>query len=283
MGAPGGGATRLYPASAPADSCSLVMRVEHSPVQGARAYDRGLRLPRPGAERAEGDPSEGVVVTLSPEAAARDDSAGKDESAEAVPRSGAGRPPGSQLTPEEQEIVRKLQSSDAEVRVHEAAHAAAAGGLGGRPSFSYQTGPDGRRYAIGGEVGIDVSPGSSPSDTISKARQIRAAALAPASPSGQDRAVAAAASAMEARARVEEAQQRIEASGAAGSSGSRHAADRPDRGGDPAPATEPRDDRQREEVFARLAAERRTVQGDRGHAHADDGCGPCGRAVAAYR
>lgn len=101
--------------------------------------------------------------------------------------------------------VLKLQARDREVRAHEQAHLAAAGRFAtSGPSFTFQTGPDGRRYAVGGEVGIDTSPvPDDPEATIAKAQQIRAAALAPAQPSSQDLAVAAKASSMEQRARVE--------------------------------------------------------------------------------
>ncbi len=102
------------------------------------------------------------------------------------------------LTPKEQDQVRKLAARDSQVRAHEAAHLAAAGSLAsGGASFSFQKGPDGKFYAIGGEVQIDTSPGSNPQETQSKSRQIRAAALAPADPSPQDLKVAAAASTME--------------------------------------------------------------------------------------
>lgn len=106
------------------------------------------------------------------------------------------------LTPEEQAVVEELRKRDAEVRAHEMAHVAAAGGLAGAPSFSYQTGPDGKRYAVGGSVSIDTSGGSNPEETIAKAQRIRAAALAPADPSAQDRAVAAKAAQMESSARA---------------------------------------------------------------------------------
>ncbi len=112
---------------------------------------------------------------------------------------------GSDLTEEEQEQVTELKSRDREVRSHEQAHLAAAGPYAtGGPSYEYQQGPDGSRYAIGGEVGIDTSPVSGdPEATIQKAQQIRAAALAPASPSSQDQQVAAAATQMESQARAE--------------------------------------------------------------------------------
>lgn len=110
-----------------------------------------------------------------------------------------------QLTAAEQEQVEKLEARDREVRTHEQAHVAAGGShvLGG-PSYQYQTGPDGKQYAIGGEVQIDVSPvPGDPQATIAKAQTIRAAALAPASPSAQDRAIAAKASQMEQQAQAE--------------------------------------------------------------------------------
>lgn len=115
------------------------------------------------------------------------------------------------LTAEERAIVAKLQQTDRQVRAHEQAHLAAAGGLARGVSFTYATGPDGQQYAVGGEVGIDTSEVSGdPEATIQKAQQIRAAASAPADPSGQDRAVAAQASSMEQAARLELATQQRE-------------------------------------------------------------------------
>ena len=115
----------------------------------------------------------------------------------------------STLSPErrtqEQAEIAKLRERDHQVRAHEQAHVAAAGGLAkGGATFSFQRGPDGKQYAVGGEVSIDTSPVSgNPEATIRKAKQIRAAALAPADPSAQDRAVAASANTLEAQARQE--------------------------------------------------------------------------------
>ena len=115
--------------------------------------------------------------------------------------------PGGDLTDEEKDQVRQLKQRDQEVRRHEAAHASVGGQFAGAPSFTYEAGPDGQRYAVGGEVSIDVSPGRTPEETARKADQIRAAALAPADPSGQDRAVAAAAVKMKLDANAEAAKQ----------------------------------------------------------------------------
>ena len=111
----------------------------------------------------------------------------------------------SELTEEEQREVAELKERDSEVRRHEQAHKAAAGRYAnGAPSFEYEVGPDGRRYAVGGEVSIDVSPvADDPQATIDKMRQVRAAATAPAEPSSQDRQVAAEAAQLEQQARAD--------------------------------------------------------------------------------
>ena len=111
----------------------------------------------------------------------------------------------SELSTEEKKQLEQLQARDREVRAHEAAHKAAAGSLArGGASFEFENGPDGRRYAVGGEVSIDTAKVSGdPQATLRKAQTIRAAANAPAQPSAQDRAVAAQATQMEAEARQE--------------------------------------------------------------------------------
>ncbi len=62
-------------------------------------------------------------------------------------------------------------------------------------------------YAVGGEVKIDTSPERTPEATVSKMQQVRRAALAPADPSGTDRAVAAEAAQAEAHTRAEQSAQ----------------------------------------------------------------------------
>ncbi|HMA63950.1 MAG: putative metalloprotease CJM1_0395 family protein [Fibrobacterota bacterium] len=109
------------------------------------------------------------------------------------------------LTEEERKMVLELKNRDREVRAHEAAHMAAGGQYtNGGAKYSYQKGPDGQRYAVGGEVSIDTSAvKNDPQATIMKMQVVKRAASAPASPSGQDRAVAAAAAATEMNARKE--------------------------------------------------------------------------------
>lgn len=92
---------------------------------------------------------------------------------------------------QEQQQITQLEQRHQEVVSHEQAHAAIGGIHAGAPSYQYQTGPDGKKYAVGGEVSIDVSKEASPEATIRKMQQVMAAALAPAEPSAQDRKVAA--------------------------------------------------------------------------------------------
>ncbi len=104
----------------------------------------------------------------------------------------------------EQKVIEQLSSRDREVRAHEQAHAAVGGQYAGSPTYTYQRGPDGVSYAVGGEVQIDTSPiPGDPEATLRKAEQIARAASAPSDPSGQDRAVAAQAAKMAQQARVE--------------------------------------------------------------------------------
>lgn len=110
-----------------------------------------------------------------------------------------------QLSRTEQQQVQELRVRDSSVRAHEQAHLAAAGRFAtGGPSFQYRRGPDGRQYAISGEVKIDTTPiPDDPRATLQKARKVQHAALAPAEPSAQDRAVAAKAAQMALEARME--------------------------------------------------------------------------------
>ncbi|MDC0661710.1 putative metalloprotease CJM1_0395 family protein [Marinobacter sp. SS21] len=104
---------------------------------------------------------------------------------------------GSASNPQQQDLAQlrvlaELKARDREVRAHEQAHQSVGGQYASAPSYTYQRGPDGVQYAVGGEVQIDISPVSGhPQATIDKMRTVRAAALAPAEPSGQDRTVAA--------------------------------------------------------------------------------------------
>ena len=113
-------------------------------------------------------------------------------------------PDGKAYSPEEEKEIEELEERDAEVKRHEQAHFQAGGKYASTPKYEYQTGPDGKRYAVGGSVDIDMSevPGD-PQATLDKARVIKRAALAPEDPSVQDRKVAREADQMAARAQRE--------------------------------------------------------------------------------
>lgn len=117
-----------------------------------------------------------------------------------------------ELTTSDKTEIRKLKSRDTEVRAHERAHMAAGGNLvRGGASYSYTTGPDNKRYAIGGEVSIDTSPvEDDPQATKIKGEHIRRAALAPAKPSSQDYAVASSATQMIMQAQIELSRQNLQ-------------------------------------------------------------------------
>lgn len=130
---------------------------------------------------------------------AEQDSAAKDivpespDSKKVQPSSDAVKKPnGEFLSKAEMALLRELQKADQAVKAHEMAHVAAAGGYAkGGASFSYQRGPDGQNYAIGGEVQVDTSKEATPEATIQKMQIVRQAALAPVDPSPQDQQVAA--------------------------------------------------------------------------------------------
>ncbi|MBA1149646.1 hypothetical protein H0Z60_21615, partial [Ectothiorhodospiraceae bacterium WFHF3C12] len=95
------------------------------------------------------------------------------------------------LTAEERRLIQSLRNRDREVRAHELAHQSVGGQYAGAPSYSYTEGPDGRRYATGGEVDISLRRTGDPAQDLRMAETVRRAALAPADPSAQDQRVAA--------------------------------------------------------------------------------------------
>ncbi|MGK0495872.1 putative metalloprotease CJM1_0395 family protein, partial [Neptuniibacter pectenicola] len=95
---------------------------------------------------------------------------------------------------EQQELAisRELAKRDREVKAHEQTHASIGGAYASAPSYTYERGPDGRMYAVEGEVKIDTSPiPNDPEATLEKAEIIQRAALSVSEPSSADRAAAA--------------------------------------------------------------------------------------------
>ncbi len=94
----------------------------------------------------------------------------------------------------DERIIHELEHRDQEVRAHELAHGNIGGSTTGLPSYTYEVGPDGKKYAVSGEVSVDLSSvPADPQATITKMQKVHAAALAPAHPSSQDVRVAASA------------------------------------------------------------------------------------------
>lgn len=97
-----------------------------------------------------------------------------------------------ELSPEQRRQLAELARVDREVRAHEAAHLRVGAGIvTSGANFSYVYGPDGKSYAVAGEVGIDTSPEEEPEANIDKGQRIQIVALAPAEPSPQDYRIAA--------------------------------------------------------------------------------------------
>lgn len=110
----------------------------------------------------------------------------------------------SELTASQQALIAELQATDTKVHAHESAHIAAGGGvIRSGAAFTYVEAPNKRLYAVGGEVGIDMSEAATPENTVTKMQQVRTAALAPSDPSATDYQVAATASMLQMMARLE--------------------------------------------------------------------------------
>lgn len=148
------------------------------------------RAPAALAEKSQQPPERGPILAPALGERARRALALSNAAEGGAPSRAADKAPNA-LTPAEQDLVDRLAARDREVRAHEQAHARVGGQYAGSPSYTYQTGPDGKRYAIGGSVAIDVSPvPGDPEATIAKMEQVKAAALAPAEPSSADRRIA---------------------------------------------------------------------------------------------
>jgi hypothetical protein len=149
-------------------------------------------------------------------AADKGSAARPDEALQSRPNGTDGEP----LSDSEMRQVRELERRDREVRDHEKAHASVGGPYAGSPSYDYQRGPDGERYAVGGRVSIDYGPvRGDPEATIEKMKTVIAAALAPAEPSSKDLQIASQARQNLLEARLEADRMKDEMDSARGSAG----------------------------------------------------------------
>ncbi len=165
-----------------------------------------------GAEASRGIPSQPDEVSIS--AAGRRLAAQDAEASESSDASPGPKKP-EQLSEKEKQEVSKLKARDQEVRRHEQAHIAALGG--GSAHFTYEVGPDGRRYAVEGEVPVSIKSSSGdPQSTIREARKVAQAAVAPAQPSGADYAARKRALEVERKAREELREKKRDGDGESG-------------------------------------------------------------------
>lgn len=150
-------------------------------------------------------------ATQEDEDATKDTSTARANSSEESSAAGPKRADGTPMAPEEIQQLEQLKQTDREVRQHEMAHQVAGGPYTGGASYDYEAGPDGKRYAVAGEVPIDYGPvPNDPQATIEKMQTVIAAAMAPADPSPKDYQIAAQARQYLLEAKLEAAMQRSE-------------------------------------------------------------------------
>lgn len=197
------------PERAPVEESNPVDFARRDEASAARGFIESLAAEPdalPSANPSEAEETSSLAAAANPPA--DDDVDTPDTESDRASEADAGKPKSGfgldDLSEEEQRVVDELRARDAEVRRHEQAHKAVAGQYAGAISYTYQQGPDGKRYAIGGQVPIDTSaiPGD-PDATITKMQIVIRAALAPAEPSSADRAIAQAAQAQLAQAQAE--------------------------------------------------------------------------------
>lgn len=172
------------------------MEISSPAFQTALIYQNGQRADRSGKVQSQFNQADFAAT-------------GNQKETDKVASAKEAKAAGSQeLTEAEKKEVQRLKQADAKVRNHERAHIVAGGQyVRGGANYQYTRGPDGKNYAVGGEVSIDTSKEREPEATIRKMQAVRRAAMAPADPSPQDRAVAARASQLEAEARSEKMQE----------------------------------------------------------------------------
>ncbi len=88
--------------------------------------------------------------------------------------------------------LQRIKNIDRNVRLHENSHASADGVQTiGTARYKYAEGPDGKLYAVGGEVTVAVQSSGKPEDNLRAARALRSSALSSDNPSPADFAAAA--------------------------------------------------------------------------------------------
>lgn len=134
------------------------------------------------------DPTTGDVAAPAPAPVSGESSAAI---ASVTRRGGAVPARDEDLSERDQAALQNLRQRDAQVRQEENAHAGAAGSIAGPIVYTYQRGPDGRMYAVGGSVSISAQTYTGdPAEARALGARINAAANAAINPSGADQRAA---------------------------------------------------------------------------------------------
>ena len=86
-------------------------------------------------------------------------------------------------------VLEKFKQADAEIKSHEQIHASI-GQTTSPISYNYQEGPDGKLYAVGGNVRLDTSIPNDPKAAAFKLDMLQKAASGPLDSSGADNTIA---------------------------------------------------------------------------------------------
>ena len=87
-------------------------------------------------------------------------------------------------------VLEKFKQTDEKVRTHEQIHASI-GHTTAPISYTYQQGPDGKMYAVGGQVRLDTSIPKEPKAAAFKLDMLQKAASGPIDSSGADNTISA--------------------------------------------------------------------------------------------
>lgn len=167
------------PASPPPIQVQVTQRGVSSPAvpvatdAAARARDQAIeRRPDAAAPKTLSAAGEGeggrVVVREGDEQSGRDVTKRRDEDRARSTANGSERVNAQ---------VQRMRVQEREVRRTQVMKAAVGGAFAGDSTYQFALGPDGRRYIVGGDVSLDVSPvENNPRATISKMQRVRAAA-----------------------------------------------------------------------------------------------------------
>lgn len=107
--------------------------------------------------------------------------------------------------------IAQLEVHEKMVINHEKMHMTVGGSLASNATYTYVTGPDGKKYVAGGRVDLKIPTGGSLDSLLRNLKRIKSAATAVGNPSGADLATASTAAAIEASVLKEVAVKKMKA------------------------------------------------------------------------